>query len=1395
MSTEKTTKPSASAAESAASEAVTVPHIIEASSVSEEPVRARFPIVAVAASAGGLSAFRQFLAAMPANVNFAVILIPHLDPTHVSLLAPLLARQANRPVVEVRDGMAVEPNGVYMIPPNHSLLIRDGVLHLADPPESGRMETAIDTFLRSLAADQQEFAVGVVLSGSGTSGTLGLREIRLAGGLTVVQRPDTAEFAQMPNSAIATGLIDFILPPGEMPGAISSFSRLPWLNRLRIADVEDVEQSGTLNEILLLLRTQTHQDFQPYRRSMLVQRISRRMRLRSLETLADYHQLLITDSAEVNLLCRDLLIGVTSFFRDPEAFADLENLVIRSMVDRQRTAEIPERHRSISALPGEALSNDSGTLRIWVAGCATGEEAYSIAMLLFGRFAAEKRTPDFQIFATDLNAASLEAAREGLYTEAEVACLSTERLRQFFVRVDDHHYRVSKRLRESIVFAVHNLISDAPFSRLDLVSCRNLLIYLEPEVQRRVVSLFHFALRQDGYLMLGSSETIGRAADQFKTVSRKSKLFRRIGPRRTDLMDLPMLIGIQKARPLTRVPVAAKVAGGFADMLNGLLLKQFAPAAVLMTRRYEILSLHGPVVRFLEIPSGEPTRDLLAMARPGLAARIRTAVHAAVRLAKPASYDDVMIQREDLSVRCRITVTPLEESGEAEGLLLVTLEDLETSPQESSGGTPPNSKESALITQLQNELKATSEDLQRTIEELEESNGELRIANEEALSMIEELQSANEERESSREELQSLNEELCTVNSQLQEKIEEIDRTNADMTTLLVSAEIAVLLLDDQLCIQQFSEPAAGLFKLRPSDIGRPFRDLAQAFHDESLITDCRRILSGTAIIEREISTLDPKTTDDPVHELAADQHAIPRRRYLRRILPLQSGHASLRGVVVTLTDISSTAKLDEQTQMLGDLVRNSGEAILLVDSRGQIMTWNAGASLLYGYSESEALKRNLLELTPVEQQAQLREELQRLRRPGESETFETQRIIKEGDALKVLSTIVPVSEQRGHNAVFGLMERVSEGASPVRSAMADSTFRSDDQFKVAEELQAILDATADAVITIDQQGIVVRCNRATRRLFGYSPEELIGRPIGLLMPSPEREQQDRYFQRFLKSGVPQVIGKGREIRCLRKDGSVFYGDLSVNPVDHLGLFTGLIRDISERRRLQNEILHAVSEEQRRIGQDLHDSAGQELTGLNYLIQGHVAFLEKVVAHEISAVDQGESFSRELDVIRKATGVIKTLQQKIRSVIRGLAPVDINGRGLMAALSDLATGITDVHQVKCTFLCDPPILMHDNQQAMHLYRIAQESVNNAIRHGKALEIQVELERQGDCTVLTVMDNGCGFDSSVSADSRGFGLHIMGYRASLIGAVLSVDRAENGGTVVSCRLPDSESILP
>jgi two-component system CheB/CheR fusion protein len=924
-----------------------------------------------------------------------------------------------------------------------------------------------------------------------------------------------------------------------------------------------------------------------------------------------------------------------------------------------------------------------------------------------------------------------------------------------------------------------------------LISCRNLLIYLEPEVQRRVVSLFHFALRQDGYLMLGTSETIGRAVDQFKTVSRKSKLFRRIGPRRTDLMDLPMLIGIQKERPLTRVPVVAKVAGGFAEMLNGLLLKQFAPAAVLMTRRYEILSLHGPVVRFLEIPSGEPTRDLLAMARPGLAARIRSAVHAAVRLAKPASHDDVMIQREGLSVRCRVTVSPLEESGEAEGLLLVTLEELETAASESSAGTtPPNSRESTLITQLQNELRATSEDLQRSIEELEESNGELRVANEEALSMIEELQSANEERESSREELQSLNEELCTVNSQLQEKIEEIDRTNADMATLLLSAEIAVLLLDDHLCIQQFSEPAARLFNLRRSDVGRPFRDLAQAFHDEWLMADCRRILSGAAAIEREVNTLESGVSD----KTAPDQDDVRGRRYLRRILPLQSGHASQRGVVVTLTDISSLVKLDTNARMLSDLVRNSSDAVLLVDAKGQLITWNAGASLLYGYSETEVLKKNLLELTPVERQARLREELQRLRRPGESETFQTQRITKEGHTLDVLSTIVPVTEQRGDNTVLGLKERVADGATLVSSPKEGSTFRSDDQFKVAEELQAILDATADAVITIDQQGIVVRCNRATRRLFGYSPDELIGRPIGLLMPSPEREQHDLYLQRFLKTGVPQVIGKGREIRCLRKDGSVFYGDLAVNPVDHLGLFTGLIRDISERRRLQNEILHAVSEEQRRIGQDLHDSAGQELTGLNYLIQGHVAFLEKVVAQEIPAVEQGESFTRELDVIRKATGVIKTLQQKIRSVIRGLAPVDINGRGLMAALSDLAKGITDVHQVQCTFRCDPPILMHDNQQAMHLYRIAQESVNNAIRHGKATEIRIELERQGDCTVLTVMDNGCGFDSNRSTDSRGFGLHIMGYRASLIGAVLSVDRADKGGTVVSCRLPDSESVL-
>lgn len=1362
----------------------------------ESTVPSRFPVVGVVASAGGLNAFKRFLEGMPEESGFAVILIPHLDPAHKSMMAPLLSRQTQLPVCEVQDGMVVQPNRVYVIPANKSLSITQGILNLGPAPPTAHMEATIDTFLQSLALDQQEFSVAVVLSGTGASGTSGVKEIKLAGGLALAQKPESAEFNQMPGNAIATGLIDAVLPPEEMPAAIVSFMRQVWGTHLEPMEDEKPDEAQDLNEILSLLRSRTRYDFRPYRRQMLLRRVLRRMGLQQIVKLGDYRQYLSENPSEMELLCNDLLIGVTAFFRDPDVFHDLKVQVITPLVQRISTARAQSDVLNSRSSSMDVASLDVEPFRVWVAGCATGEEAYSIAMLLFECFAAEKVTPNFQIFATDFSEISLEAAREGIYSQASIESLSQERLNQFFVRVDEHRFRVNKLLRESIIFAVHNLISDTPFSKMDLISCRNLLIYLEPDIQRKVISLFHFSLRLDGHLMLGTSEAIGRAQDLFASISRKSRIFRRIGPRRHDLMELPIMAGSGRELALRTAHRSPRTASDVVEVLKKLLLKKYAPAAVLMTRRYEVLSMQGPLVRFLDFPPGEPTRDLLAMARPGLTARIRTAVHAAIRSGQAISNDESTIVQNNDSIRCRITVTPVEDPKEAEGLLLVTFEELSSaSPKESSVVDQTQDRlDSPLIEQLQRELKATSEDLQFTIEELEHSNEELRVSEEEALSMNEELQSSNEELESSREELQSLNEELSTANSQLQEKVEELDEANCDITNLMISAEIATLFLDEHFCIQRFTPPAARLLNLRDTDVGRPFRDLASRLRDDSLLADCHYVLESATPIEKEVwsdetAIAKPHSSIDSAPTIAAN------RCYLRRISPYKTEDHQYSGVVITFIEITSRIKSESEARMLATVLRDSNDAVLLFDSDGRLVAWNLGASHMYGYSEIEALQMNIMEIIPKPHQEKMRTAIEQVQLRHRTNSFESQRVAKDGRIIDVWVTITAISGSHIHPGMVATTERdVTSAISGDEAATNLTTLRAAEHYKVAEELQAILDATVDAVITINSQGIIVRVNKAATRMFGYSKDEAVGQNISLLMTSPDRENHDQYLRRYLETGEPHIIGKGREVLCQRKDGTAFAADLSVSEVDHLGLFTGMIRDVSYRRQLQNEILRAVSEEQRRIGQDLHDSAGQELTGLNYLIQGHLTLLEKSLAQELSAAESTALLRSELEAMRKSTAVVKSLQQKIRSVIRGLAPVDINGRGLMAALMDLAAGTSDLHQVQCRFHCPVPLLIQDNQTATHLYRIAQESVNNAIRHGGATHIEISLDAAENNTILTITDNGCGFDNRISIENGGFGLPIMSYRASLIGAKLSIMPADGRGTIVRCSLPKSVSVL-
>jgi len=1142
-----------------------------------------FPIVGIGASAGGLAAFKQFFAAMPAESGIAFVLVPHLDPTHESLMAELLGRETRMPVMEATDGTAVAPNCVYIIPPNRYLAISQGVLQLSKPPTPRGLQTAIDFFLRSLAADQSERAIGVVLSGTGSHGTLGIREIKLAGGMVMAQQPETAEYDQMPRSAIGTGLVDYVLPPKEMPEALVKYVEQPYLKRMLEKAPPAEEGAEQLIRILTLLRTHTKYDFRCYRKNMLLRRVQRRMGLRHIDQYAEYLALLREDAAEVRALYKDLLIGVTAFFREPEAFHVLAQRVLPELV---------------------AQTDGQRPVRVWVSGCATGEEAYSIAMLFLEQFAVANKPVNIQIFATDIDEDSLETARQGVYPESIASDLSPERLRRFFVKTDENHYQVSKQLREFIVFAPQNLISDAPFSKLDLVSCRNLLIYLEPDVQAKVIRLFHFALKENGHLFLGPSESIGRAEDIFEPISKKWRVYRRIGPVRRELVQIPIVAAEGRRVRIPHAEPTPQPSLGFAELMQKALLEDFAPASVLVNRKYEVFCFLGPTSTYLEFPRGEPTNDLLTLARQGLRTKIRAACDQAVRDSRTVTDVDARVKRNGDYVSCTITVRPITQPREAEGLLLITFQDRPVQPPGGAAerAEPEPPEESKLVQQLEYELKATREDLQSTIEEMESSNEELKASNEEVMSMNEELQSANEELETSKEELQSLNEELSTVNNQLEDKVNDLDKANSDMANLLASTDIATVFLDTDLRIQRFTPAIGKLLNLMAADVGRSITDFSAKFHDENLLRDCHRVLSELTRAEKEIWTTDstPAGATGPAREPPSDADW-----YIRRIFPYRTAENRIEGVVITFVEITErkraeealraskeelerrvvdrTAELQErvgEVSMLAEAIARLTEGVLITDDHLEwpgphIIFVNDALCRITGYSRDELIGQTPRMLQGKRTDRETLHQMKRELSAGNPTICETVNYRKDGSTYDAELIITPLFDSEGRRKHFVSIHRDISERKKHEQALRESEAR----------LRAIVSTAVDAIITICQDGTIESFNPAAERMFGYSATEAIGQNIKLLMPAPYHEEHDGYIARYLKTGEAKIIGIGSRGVGRRKDGTSFPIDLAVSEFDggERRHFTGIIRDISRQmaeheQLLQSERLAAIGE-------------------------------------------------------------------------------------------------------------------------------------------------------------------------------------------------------------------------
>ncbi|MGE0493867.1 MAG: chemotaxis protein CheB [Vulcanimicrobiota bacterium] len=871
-----------------------------------------FPVVGVGASAGGLEAFEEFIRAIPEGSGAAFVLIQHLEPTHPSLLTTLVARWTELPVTEAEDGVAVLADHIYVIPPGQYLTLAEGHLYTLPRQRSERsVRLPIDVFFRSLAHDCAELGAGVVLSGAGSDGTLGLADIHAAGGLTMVQDPCGAAYDSMPRNALQTGLIDYTLEPGQMPGQLAAHFGGDRV-RLRISRAKASKTSYA--KALLLLRDHTGHDFSGYKDNTVGRRIERRMMVNRVDSPDDYLLFLQSHPHELERLHRELLIGVTSFFRNPEAFAAVEKSVLPALIHPDRSATDP--------------------VRIWVVGCSTGEEVYSLAILAQERLESLDRRLRLALFASDIDHDALQRAREGEYPTGIALDVSEARLNKFFQK-GEGGYRVKPLLREPIVFSEHSVIKDAPFSHLDLISCRNLLIYLRPDLQQKVIELFHYALKPEGYLFLGNSESVGGCEHLFRPIDKKWKIYQRVGD--ASVRAALTLIPRQRtavAMATRKVPTKRPLR----ELLERKLLTRHCPPALVVDARGEILYTHGMTAPFLEPLRGKTDLHLLNMTREELRPEMMSIVTRVRADGRPLTSRSVYLVSGGLSQRVRVTVEPLEDEDELPATRLLILFQSEPARTEVEVLAPHGHErlEAAgadQLLELEKELHATREYLRTTIEELETTNEELQSTNEELQSANEELQSTVEELETSREELQSVNEELITLNSELQTKIEESTRSNDDLSNLLSnllsSLEIAVVFLDNELRITRYTPAAGRVIHLIPADQGRHFGDITSRldFSQQRLVAEVEGVLRTLSSRHREVQDRDGLW-------------------YAMSILPYRTSGNVIEGVVLTFLNITSQKQVQEGLRVHSLTVENSPAATLLTDAEGIVLYANPAAAV-----------------------------------------------------------------------------------------------------------------------------------------------------------------------------------------------------------------------------------------------------------------------------------------------------------------------------------------------------------------------------------------------------------------------------------------------------------------
>jgi PAS domain S-box-containing protein len=1349
-------------------------------------VAENFLVVGIGASAGGVQALREFFSHVPAFTEMAYVVILHLSPDHDSQLAQVLQSASVIPVTKVERRVRVEPDHVYVIPPNKSLELKDGHIEVTDVTSTEVRRAPVDIFFRTLAQSHGQRAVSVVLSGTGANGSMGMKRVKEMGGLCIVQDPREAEYDDMPRHSLATRLVDYVLPVAKIPAQIIAYREQ--LKRIRIPEPPQEtgkEELNALRDVLIQLRIRTGHDFSNYKPATIMRRIARRLGVHQLPDLNAYSHFMHDNPAEATALLKDLLISVTNFFRDAGSFEVLERDIIPRLFEG-KTAD--------------------DQVRVWVPGCATGEEAYSVTMLLSEYAAKLPFAPQIQVFATDIDEDAIATAREGFYNLNDAADISPERLARHFIN-EGNGYRVRRELRERVLFAVHNIIKDPPFAHLELATCRNFLIYLNHTAQRRVMDVLHFALNPGGYLMLGNSESVDGADKLFSVVDKEHHILqgRAIESRlifplsdgglSARLRKLPEIRHTRESQPVLRSTYA---------QLHQRLLERYAPPSVVVNKDYDLVHISESAGKFMQIQGGEISTNVLSLVRPDLRLELRAALYQAAQKKTDVDSHPITLKDGDAAKSIRVRVRPvLRQEDRAEGFFLVLFEEVnEPAPAEQTTVAITHHDE-PLARRLEEELLEVKAQLRVSNEHHELQREELKASNEELQAMNEEIRSAAEELETSKEELQSINEELTTVNQELKIKIEELGHTNDDLRNLMNSTRIGTLFLNRDLRIKLFTPQAREIFNVIPADIGRGLSDITSRLDDDRLIADAQTVLEMLQPLERAVRTKDGLA-------------------FLMQILPYRTNDDRIDGVVLTFMDITERERAEhamrESEEQFRRAIQDAPIPIIMHAEDGEVLQVSRTWTELTGYTIADVptfdawLTRAYGEGAD-EVRNHMRELFKERRR-----TLNVEFPVRTRDhdvRYWSFNASSPGTLRDGRRFIVGMAVDITD------SRRVEKYFRESDT-----RLRLMMDSVEDyAIMMLDAEGNIEMWNSGAERTFGYKAEEITGQDVAIIFTPEDR-----------RGGIPvkeretaRETGRAADERWhIRKNGTRFYVSGVLSPLHDAGGevigYVKIARDLTEQRRSEEElrrtndeletrvrertfelakvneslrdeiseriqterdrvrllrqIVRAQEDERRRIARDIHDQIGQQMTALRL---------------NLAAIDQGYGGDGE---VREKLELTKAIAERLDADVDFLAwelrPAALDDIGVAGAMDTFVRQWSKHSGVEAQFHTtglDKERLSPESET--NLYRIMQEALNNTMKYARASRVDVLLERRDRQVVLIIEDNGDGFNPNEQAsdeNDKGMGLIGMRERAALVGGTLQIESRPKEGTTIFVRVP-------